>query len=287
MRGADGCPTPAVAHPNPDAADHRGPRYVERMFPIAAALAQDPVPVVSAWAPPAGLDLQSPLAHCHRAKGETREDAVRHAAAELAASGRDPAAAARLCATAKRSDLLLMGSFAVGLGSAAAWTLLTDPTSHSRWEPGAGYLVGFTTNFLLMDVVKRNARRPRPFTQSPAFSGVDCLAATPRGLPDACQSFFSGHTSNTAFNLFYAASAYDLYGPATQKPGASALAYAFATVGTVAVGTARVSAGWHYWSDVAVGALVGTGVGLLTPRAAQLIPETERPVPVLGVNGAW
>ena len=91
----------------------------------------------------------------------------------------------------------------------------------------------------------------------------------------------------SAFNLFYAASAYDLYGPDTQKPGAAALAYTLAGVGTIAVGSARVAAGWHYWSDVAVGALVGAGIGLASPRVAQLVPEAPHAVPVLRVTGGF
>lgn len=196
------------------------------------------------WSAPTGLDGQSPL--------------------------RDVCVEDGRCAWKRASDVLLFTTPAVGLAGATAWSF-ADDTFDPR--PLAGWGLGALAVTLATEATKRGAARPRPYTWSSSY---------PASYPDsarhdATKSFFSGHTSHTSFQLFYLASAYDLYGiEAEYKPALVVSAYTTAALGTFLVGAARVHAGKHFWSDVAVGALVGASVGLVAPRIAGFIPDTAR-----------
>jgi membrane-associated phospholipid phosphatase len=100
-----------------------------------------------------------------------------------------------------------------------------------------------------------------------AFQAVGSFAATslvteglkqafPKTRPDGSdrKSFPSGHTSR-AFSS--AATLYNRQGPAIGVP-----AFIVASL----VGVARVKADKHFWSDVAVGAAIGTASGFLITR---------------------
>jgi membrane-associated phospholipid phosphatase len=88
-------------------------------------------------------------------------------------------------------------------------------------------------------------------------------------------SFYSGHTS-TAFAM---ATAYG-YLFTARHPRSKWIApvwilgYAYAST----TGVLRVAAGKHFWSDVIVGAIAGTAVGLAIPAAHRL---TKTPIRVL------
>lgn len=92
--------------------------------------------------------------------------------------------------------------------------------------------------------------------------------AFPKTRPDGSdrKSFPSGHTSNA-----FAAAA-----TLTERQGLAIGVPAFAVAGFV--GLARVEGKKHYWSDVAVGAAIGTAAGFLITRqrpdarATALIP---------------
>lgn len=98
--------------------------------------------------------------------------------------------------------------------------------------------------------------------QAAGSVGAASLVATglkeafPRTRPDGSdrKSFPSGHTSNA-----FAAAA-----TLTQRQGLDVGLPAFALAGFV--GLARVEGKKHYWSDVAVGAGIGTAVGFLITR---------------------
>ncbi|MEO1411622.1 MAG: phosphatase PAP2 family protein [Bacteroidota bacterium] len=77
-------------------------------------------------------------------------------------------------------------------------------------------------------------------------------------------SFFSGHVSSTATGAFFAAKLYCDY-----HPGLGAKKwwwYGGATLPTAMVALYRIKALKHFPSDVIVGAIVGTGMGLLIPE---------------------
>lgn len=103
----------------------------------------------------------------------------------------------------------------------------------------------------LVTLAKYSAQRPLPRT----YAGDPSLIAEPRGY----RSFYSGHTSLTFAALTTGAYTYTLRHPDTRWPW-----YLAALVGT-SVAFERVAAGKHFPSDVIVGALVGTAVGISVP----------------------
>jgi membrane-associated phospholipid phosphatase len=79
---------------------------------------------------------------------------------------------------------------------------------------------------------------------------------------DAGLSFFSGHTS-TAFAI--AASYAYTYGVRRPRSGLRALVWVVSLLAASSMPVLRVASGEHFWSDVIVGAIVGTGVGIAVP----------------------
>lgn len=111
-------------------------------------------------------------------------------------------------------------------------------------------------NTLVNDMVKLAVRRPRPYVYD------DTVDAGTRSSADAGLSFYSMHTS-TAISMATATS-YLFTARHPESPWVAPLC-----VGTYAVaatvGTLRVQAGAHFWTDVVVGAAAGSAVGLLVP----------------------
>jgi membrane-associated phospholipid phosphatase len=107
--------------------------------------------------------------------------------------------------------------------------------------------------------VKHLVRRARPYTHNP-----NPLVAEFRQQEggDANLSFYSGHSS-AAFAAAVAGSY--LFGAKTADPWSRRIIW-FSELG-LATSTAhlRVRAGMHYYSDVLVGMLVGTGLGIAMP----------------------
>lgn len=233
-------------------------------------------PPASGWAAPTGLDSQSPLRNCDQARAAGTHSAI--------------------CGWKLTSDIGATSSLILGGGAAATYTLLLPSDRAGRLEPAIAWAGGLGVALATTQIVKTQARRPRPYTYDSTYTAP---APTCRGLSggrrDDCWSFFSGHTNLTAFNLFYAASALDLYstGPA-RRPAVAVLGYTVATVGTALVGTARVEAGQHFWSDVIVGGVVGAGIGLASPRLTHLVGERlgtglraqEAPL-MVQMSGSW
>lgn len=141
-----------------------------------------------------------------------------------------------------------------------------------------------SANALLNQIVKYTVARERPFSRH---------AAAPSPTPDARLSFYSGHTS-MSFSLAAAAGTvahlrdYRL-APIAWIPGAAVAAF---------TGYLRIAADKHYLSDVLVGAMVGTAIGVLLPvvfhpRAEGASPaapaEAASPVTmqVLSLGGAF
>jgi membrane-associated phospholipid phosphatase len=105
----------------------------------------------------------------------------------------------------------------------------------------------------LNEVAKVAVRRPRPFT-------YDGIAITER---DSYLSFYSSHAS-TAFAVGMAyATTFSLRHP---DSGYRYLVYGAVIAGGGTTGVLRVLAGKHFPSDVALGALVGSAVGMVVPR---------------------
>jgi membrane-associated phospholipid phosphatase len=110
-------------------------------------------------------------------------------------------------------------------------------------------------NGALNEVVKLAVRRPRPQAYDTENAAV--LADT-----DSYLSFYSGHSS-TAFAAGMAyATTFALRHP---ESGYRYLVYGGVVAGGSTVGLLRVLGGRHFPSDVLVGALVGSAVGITVP----------------------
>ena len=114
-----------------------------------------------------------------------------------------------------------------------------------------------SVNLALNTAVKHAVGRKRPLTYDSSWTEAD------RSSADASLSFYSGHSA-TAFAMATATSRiFMIRHPDSDWVlplwlGAEALAATTAVL--------RVEAGKHFWSDVAVGALVGSAVGYLVPE---------------------
>lgn len=118
-------------------------------------------------------------------------------------------------------------------------------------------------------------RRPRPYVYG---------SATPDELKagaDAYLSFYSGHTAN-AFAVA-SASSYLFTKRHPDSPWIVPL-WTFSHSLALLQGTSRVMAGYHFWTDVLVGALVGSSLGLAIPflherEVSEQVSFSAAPVP--------
>ncbi len=114
-----------------------------------------------------------------------------------------------------------------------------------------------SVNLALNTVVKHAVGRKRPLTYDGSWSEDD------RSSADASLSFYSGHSA-TAFAMATATSRIFMI----RHPDSDWVLPLWLGSEALAATTAvlRVEAGKHFWSDVAVGALVGSAVGYLVPE---------------------
>jgi membrane-associated phospholipid phosphatase len=154
----------------------------------------------------------------------------------------------------KTSDILLFGS----IGVAPLFALLA--TKNNKAQRNAALLMwynGAMTTAALTSWTKLAVRRTRPLVYN---------AQNPSNLwlePDARLSFFSGHTSATAYNGFYAAQIYSTYFPQSKwKP----LAWILGAGIPALTGIMRVRTGKHFPSDVLMGYAIGAGVAVVNHR---------------------
>ena len=114
---------------------------------------------------------------------------------------------------------------------------------------------------LLNGIAKYVVQRPRPHSYG---ISPEATAYTESRGADAYLSFFSGHAT-MAFTSAVAGSYLYAYG--NNDTTSRAILWGVEMALASATATERVRAGKHFPSDVVVGAAVGTGVGLLVPRA--------------------
>ena len=128
-----------------------------------------------------------------------------------------------------------------------------------------------SVNLALNTVVKHAVGRKRPLTYDGSWSEDD------RSSADASLSFYSGHSA-TAFAMATATSRLFMI----RHPDSDWVLPLWLGSEALAATTAvlRVEAGKHFWSDVAVGALVGSAVGYLVP---QLHLRQQREAPIASV----
>jgi membrane-associated phospholipid phosphatase len=148
--------------------------------------------------------------------------------------------------------------------SAAAWSsasvLIPAWKQKEVWASVPTAVLWVEMNALTLvatDLTKNLVTRPRPFTY---YTGAPLEA---RMEYDARKSFFSGHTSMTAANTFYAAKVFaDMYPDSKWKPWV----WTAAAVLPALTAQQRMAAGKHYFTDVLVGYGVGALIGWGLPQ---------------------
>ena len=137
-----------------------------------------------------------------------------------------------------------------------------------REELGTIVIMGLEGLFLTYgstSLTKAVALRARPFVYNPNADEVG------KYVNDARFSFFSGHTSLTAYGCFFTAKVlHDLHPDARWRPylwGGAALV-------SGATGYLRIAAGKHFPTDVITGFAVGAGIGWLVPALHKGKSET-------------
>ncbi len=146
---------------------------------------------------------------------------------------------------------LVLDAIAVGFGQA----LLEDVTVYAET---------LSVNGALVTAAKYIVRRPLPRT----YAGDPALINQPGGY----RSFYSGHTSLVAAALSATAVTLDArYGQRV---------WPWVVTGAVSamVGAERIAAGRHFYTDVAVGAVMGAAVGTLIPLWHRRAPSGESPL---------
>ncbi|MDP5169134.1 MAG: phosphatase PAP2 family protein [Bacteroidia bacterium] len=165
-------------------------------------------------------------------------------------------------AAAHRSDVGFYG--AAGLAVATSFVLPVTHAQGSRSsflrQAGTLFLLWGETNAITLfgtDVVKNTVMRTRPYAYNP-LTPLDAKLEV-----DTRRSFFSGHTSLTAANTFFAAKVFSDYFPESKwKP----VVWTAAAIVPAWVGFERYQAGKHFPSDIIAGYAVGAAMGVLIPH---------------------
>jgi membrane-associated phospholipid phosphatase len=124
------------------------------------------------------------------------------------------------------------------------------------------YLEVFTINYGITDITKNLTNRARPFVYNTDLDMSTRTSSISR------QSFFSGHTSQTAAATFFFAKVISDYHP-NLKPGLKTGIWFFAAAVPAVNGYLRVKAGDHFPTDVIAGYVVGAATGWLIPHLHQ------------------
>ena len=150
------------------------------------------------------------------------------------------------------SDYFWYGSF-----SAPLWSLVGQKSRKHFGQVAAlwGEVVFINSGLTLL--TKYTVRRTRPFVYN------QDAPLTKKLTPNAKGSFFSGHTSMTAANTFFAAKVFaDFYPDSPWKPVVWGLGASIPAI----TGYLRVKGGRHFPTDVITGYIVGAAVGILVPH---------------------
>jgi membrane-associated phospholipid phosphatase len=161
---------------------------------------------------------------------------------------------------AKISDASLIATAA-----APAVAVMTAGSTPRAVNAELVYADTLASEVLLNSLVKVTVRRPRPYT----YASDECVFREQAN--DADVSFYSGHSS-TSFAAAMAGSY--LFAEGARSSGARAAGWGLEFALASATANLRLRAGKHYYSDVLVGALVGSGLGILVPllHGAKRVP---------------
>lgn len=153
---------------------------------------------------------------------------------------------------AKWSDGIMIGT------GALPFLFLIDKRSRKDFaKVSTIYAEIFLVNVGLTNLTKELVKRKRPYLYNPDVPMEKKLHK------DSQHSFYSGHVSLTAAMTFGFAQMYSNYFP--NSPAQPGVWFAAAVIPLVQA-ILRNRAGKHFWTDVAVGYVVGASVGILIPR---------------------
>jgi membrane-associated phospholipid phosphatase len=168
---------------------------------------------------------------------------------------------------------------ASSLSDRLLWVSVTLPLAaqmSNGFDPAFGnaaliYTETLSANYLLFATAKSLVRRPRPYTHA---READIVEFSESQGSESFRSFYSGHSSS-AFAGAMAGSI--LYAARTDEPWARHVMWGleFGLAGLVA--RLRVTAGFHYRTDVWVGTLAGAGLGLVIPALHRVEFDRIRP----------
>jgi membrane-associated phospholipid phosphatase len=191
-----------------------------------------------------GSDALNPLDSAARRAFRWSDTSAANQASDLTGFALAPAASLGLCEAAAAAD------------------------NRSREAPANALVVVETVALAgsANQIVKFVAARQRPFAH---FRGP--AGARPRD-PDENLSFYSGHTS-LDFSLAVAS------GTVASMRGYRLAPAVWATSLPIAVltGYLRIAADKHYFTDVAVGAVLGAAIGAFVPLAFHAVPASSAP----------
>lgn len=158
--------------------------------------------------------------------------------------------------------------FALDLGDALIQRARDRGPSRARHMRAWGkdvvvLLETFAVTYALTNTVKYAVRRPRPYSYDPDSTVADPLAGESR------VSFYSGHAALSFAMATAYASVFQARHPRSRWVAPVwVIGMSLASVTAVA----RVEAGKHFWTDVIVGALAGTAIGLAVPVLHRTTP---------------
>lgn len=156
----------------------------------------------------------------------------------------------------ERGALLSHASLALTVGTASAFAIGTDDGAGDRaLVLGESVALALAATSLTKVVVAR----PRPYTYS---SDPRALRQRERAGRDAYRSMFSGHA---AMSFAAVAAAGALVGGRDASTRERALVWGTGTLLAAATADLRVRAGRHFYSDVAIGGVIGGAIGTLVP----------------------
>jgi len=114
-------------------------------------------------------------------------------------------------------------------------------------------------NYGVTTICKNITQRIRPYAYNPEVPNSEKTSS------DMRESFFSGHTSQTAAATFLFANVINDYHP-NMRPGLKTSMWIFAATVPAVEGYLRVRAGKHFPTDVITGYIVGATSGWLIPK---------------------
>jgi membrane-associated phospholipid phosphatase len=130
--------------------------------------------------------------------------------------------------------------------------------SDQKWTYALMYLETGILTYSITEITKCLVRRIRPYVYNREVPLHDKIMSS-----DPRKSFFSGHTSISFASVVFLARTYAALHPDSRwKPVVWCTGLSAATL----VGVLRILSGKHFPTDVLVGALVGSFIGIVIPK---------------------